>query len=326
PTDAVDPGALQEEPGSSLYPEWDHRRGFYRDNWVRVRESVAPSGSSSAAYREALRIHRALQAQIRRQFERIAPETLKRIRGVREGEDLDIDAAIDALADLREGVPPREDVYITRRKEKRDVAVIFLVDLSSSTWLSVDTGHEHRKILEIERESLSLLIEPLVTLGDQFGMYGFSGTGRDDVRFVVIKGLEEQVSPEVIARLDALRPIQTTRMGGAIRHAATKLRGLNASTRLLVIISDGRPFDLEYGQQYGKGAANDYAISDTRAAIDEVRALGVRPFLLTVDSNGRDYLRTMCNGLDYEVLANVADLPARLASLYGHLTAKASSG
>jgi nitric oxide reductase activation protein len=164
-----------------------------------------------------------------------------------------------------------------------------------------------------------------VRLGDAFGMYGFSGASRSDVRFVVIKDIRESLNQEVIGRLDSFKPMHTTRMGAAIRHAMTKLKGQQAGTRLLIVISDGRPFDVDYGQQYGKGAENDYAIHDTRKALDEARAHGIRPFLLTVDSEGGDYLRTMCRDLDYEVLSDVTELPERLATLYRQLTAHAKS-
>jgi len=114
--------------------------------------------------------------------------------------------------------------------------------------------------------------------------------------------------------------MHTTRMAPAIRHATRKLRGHEARTRLLVLISDGRPFDLDYGQEYGDDAEVDYAIRDTRAALEEARGMGVKPFVLTVDPQGNDYLRTMCDGLDYEVLDDINQLPARLLTLYRGLT------
>src|SRR5262249_30229012 len=146
---ATDPGELEPELGSWLYPEWDHRAGMYRERWTRVRESVPATSRSADAYRVALRERRELVADIRRQFERIAPETLRRVKGVRDGEDLDLDAAIDALADLRAGIPPSENVYVTRRRTQRDVAVVFLVDLSASTQDPVDTGHGYRRVLDV---------------------------------------------------------------------------------------------------------------------------------------------------------------------------------
>lgn len=305
---------------SFVYPEWDYRAGRYREAWCRVTEMQAPSSESTELYRTTLRTHRKLLAEIRRQFERITPETLQRIRRVREGEDLDIDACIEAFADLRAGVPPSDDLYQTRQRVQRDVAVIFLLDLSNSTQELVIRGGSLRRIIDVARESLILLVAPLARLGDLFGIYGFSGTGRRDVRFIVIKDINERLTNDVLERLGSLRAYQTTRMGAAIRHATTKLKGHPAGTRLLILISDGRPFDVDYGQEYGPGEEIEYAINDTRTALDETRSQGIRPFLITVDPEGADYLRRMCNGLDYELLENVAELPARLAGLYQQLT------
>lgn len=304
-----------------LYPEWDYRAGAYRQRWCQVRESVAASGLSAEAYRQTLSERHELVAEIRRQFERIVPETLRRVRGVRDGDDLDLDACMDAFADLRAGIPPSDNLYVRRDRTQRDVAVVFLVDLSYSTRQYVSRhGRSYKPIFEVEREALILLMEPLARMGDVFGMYGFSGDGRHDVRIVVIKDVREPLSARVISRLDSLEPIHSTRMGAAIRHATTKLRGLQVGTRLLMVISDGRPSDVDYGQEYGAGAEVEYAMHDTRAALDETRAQGVRPFLLTVDATGSDYLRQMCDELDYEVLNDVTQLPERLAALYGSLS------
>jgi hypothetical protein len=327
--DAADPdaaGPLDDDQEHTdldayLYPEWDYRAGAYRQRWCRVSETVAATALTAETYRRALSEHPELVAQIRRQFEQIAPETLRRVRGVREGDELDIDACIDAFADLRAGVPPSDNLYVMRDRTQRDVAVVFLVDLSYSTRQYVTRrGRSYKPIFDVEREALILLMEPLARVGDVFGMYGFSGDGRHDVRIVVIKDVSEPLSARVIGRLDGLQPIHSTRMGAAIRHATSKLRGVQVGTRLLMVISDGRPSDIDYGQEYGNGAEVEYAIRDTRAALDETRAQGIRPFLLTVDANGSDYLRFMCDELDYEVLSDVDQLPERLAALYGSLS------
>lgn len=305
---------------SFVYPEWDYKTSRYRNNWCRVVETVAPSSTDSADfYRFIVRTRRGLVAEIRRQFERITPETLHRIRRVQEGEELDIDACIEAYADLRAGIPPSDNLYQTRQRVERDVAVIFLVDLSNSTMEPIVSGGEVQRIIDVIRESLALLVAPLARLGDLFGIYGFSGTNRRDVRFIVVKDINEPLRNHVIARLGALRSYQTTRMGAAIRHASTKLKGQAATTRLLILISDGRPYDADYGQEYGRGEEVEYAINDTRTALDEARAEGIRPFLITVDPQGDDYLRRMCSGLDYELLDSIPELPARLARLYREL-------
>jgi hypothetical protein len=307
-----------------LYPEWDHRAGTYRSAWCTVHESLARGSGSTELYRAVLRERRGLVAAISRQFERIAPEGLRRVRGASFGEELDLDAAIEAMADLRAGIPPSDKLYVRRERAQRDVSVVFLIDLSASTEESVLSERKRRRILDIERDSLILLIEPLARVRDLFGMYGFSGTNRHNVQLVVIKDIDASLNADVLSRLGGLQPIQTTRMGAAIRHGVAKLSRHHSSTRLLIVISDGRPFDVDYGQQYGSGAEVEYAIKDTRMALDEARAAGIRPFLLTVDSQGMDYMRSMCDGVDYELLTNVSQLPSRLAHLYQHLTAPAS--
>jgi nitric oxide reductase activation protein len=129
------------------------------------------------------------------------------------------------------------------------------------------------------------------------------------------------LSDRIAARIDNIRPLHTTRMGPAIRHTIRKLRGQEARTKLLMLISDGRPFDLDYGQQYGDGAEVEYAIQDTRKALNEARDAGITPFVLTIDPHGNDYLRAMCEGIDYEVLEDINQLPERLLMLYRGLTA-----
>ena len=153
-------------------------------------------------------------------------------------------------------------------------------------------------------------------MGDRYSIYCFSGTGRENVRFEVLKDMDERLSTRVAARLGNVRPLHTTRMGPAIRHATHKLRTRDARNRLLVLVSDGRPFDLDYGQAYGPDAEIEYAMRDTREALNEARAVGIAPFVLTVDVRGNDYLRAMCDGLDYEVIEHVDELPARLLALY----------
>jgi nitric oxide reductase NorD protein len=141
------------------------------------------------------------------------------------------------------------------------------------------------------------------------------------VKFQVLKDLDERLSDTVATRFEKMRAVHTTRMGPAIRHAIRKLRAHESKTKLLLLVSDGRPFDLDYGQEYGDGAEVAYAQHDTRQALVEAQQHGIRPFVLTIDPHGNDYLREMCDGIGYEVLGDVAELPLRLVSLYRGLTA-----
>ena len=322
---------------SFVYPEWDHVAGAYKRNWCCVKESRIDSAPSARFFGETLRAYGRLLPLIGQQFERIAREGLWKIKRMPDGDDLDLDAAIEALIDLRSGISPSEQVYVSRRKVARDVAVAFLIDKSSSTAEHVEAptgastgaplaathahGRNYRTIMDLEKEAASLLMASLERLGDTYGIYFFSGSGREDVKFHVLKDFDERLSDHVAARIDNIRPLHTTRMGPAIRHTVRKLRAQESRTRLLMLISDGRPFDLDYGQQYGEGAEVDYAINDTRRALNEAREAGIKTFVLTIDPQGNDYLRSMCEGIDYEVLDDIRQLPARLLTLYRTLTA-----
>lgn len=317
-----------------IYPEWDHVKGEYRRNWCCVRESRLDPAESARFYTETLRVYGSLVPEIRRQFERLSNEGLRKVRRARYGEELDLDAAIEALIDIRAGMAPSDHVYVAREPVARDVALALLLDMSSSTADHVEPapsnavqkatkrlhGKSYRTILDVEKESLALLMAALERLGDVYGIYCFSGTGREDVKFKVLKEMNERLSDRVAARIESVKPVHTTRMGPAIRHAIRKLRAQEAKSKVLILVSDGRPFDLDYGQEYGENAEVDYALHDTRQALNEAQRARITPFILTIDQDGSDYLRALCGDLSYEVLNDVTLLPARLLALYRKLT------
>jgi len=313
---------------STIYPEWDHVAAAYKRNWCRVKESRIAPVLSAKYFEQTLRGYGRLMPHIQNQFERIAREGLLQIKRAADGDDLDLDAAIESMIDMRAGRSPSDRVYVSRQRMARDVVVAFLVDQSASTAEHAEPlshglnlhGRHYRTILDFEKETAALLMASLERLGDTYGIYFFSGSGREDVQFRVLKDFEERLSDRIAARIDNIKPLHTTRMGPAIRHTIHKLRGQEARTKLLMLISDGRPFDLDYGQQYGENAEVDYAINDTRQALNEAREAGITPFVLTIDPQGNDYLRTMCDGIDYEVLDDINQLPARLLALYRTLT------
>ncbi len=317
-------------PDSYTYPEYDHVAGTYRHAWCLLREVRPDVADANGFYAETLASYGHLLPEIRRELERFAPEGLRAVRRSPDGDDIDLEAAIEALTDLRAGLAPSDLVYVRTERAQREVAVALLLDMSSSTAERVEPpglqtdavrrGRGYRRIIDIERESAALLMAALEQAGDSCGVYGFSGSGRADVRLLVLKEPEERLSSSVVARLDAVKPIHTTRMAPAIRHVTAKLRRQPERTKLLMVVSDGRPFDLDYGQEYGEGAEVAYALHDTRWALDEADRAGVRSYLLTVDEHGADYLRDMSHDLDYEVLADTNLLPERLLRLYRRLS------
>ena len=338
-------GALDvKEPRSYVYDEWDFRANDYRPRWCIVQEKQVLMGETRF-YAETLQNYSGLMDQIRRQFEAVKPEMYRKVKRLPEGEDVDLDDGIEALIDLRTGLMPDEKIYWRRNKAERDVGVVFLLDMSASTaeaveeakrdaewdiptdpaayaaWLRVRRGEggrrQYKRIIDVEKESMVLLMTALEMIGDQYGVYGFSGFGRENVEFYVIKEIEEALSDQVKSRLDKVSPLHATRMGPAIRHAATKLEQVSAKTKFLFVISDGRPQDRGYSRE---GVEKEYAVQDTRMALMEARKKDITPFCLTVDRQGHDYLRTMAGDMGYEVLPDVMELPSRLPYLYRRLT------
>jgi len=169
----------------------------------------------------------------------------------------------------------------------------------------------------VEKESMVLLINALEAIGDVYGIYGFSGYGRENVEYYTIKDLQENFSEKVKKRIDRIAPLHATRMGPAIRHTAHKLDMVDAKTKILFLISDGRPQDRGYSRE---GVEKEYAVHDTKKALDEAKKLGINSFCLTVDKNGHDYLKTMTSDMGYEILDDINDLPERLLVLYRRLT------
>ena len=179
------------------------------------------------------------------------------------------------------------------------------------------TRRSYKRIIDLEKEAIVLLINALEAIGDTYGIYSFSGYGRENVEFYTVKDVDERFSERVKRRIDRIAPLHATRMGPAIRHATSKLEMQDARTKLLFLISDGRPQDRGYSRE---GVEKEYAVHDTKKALDEAKTKDITAFCLTVDKNGHDYLKTMCDDMGYEVLDDIYMLPQRLLYLYRRLT------
>lgn len=295
--------------GGHLYPEWDGRIHDYRLKWCRVVERPGPDGSPDFA-QSTLEKHASSIRLLRRYFETIRPTALRRVHGYEHGEEVDLDAAISRVVARRAGAEPSDRIYSRRDKRERQVAVAFLVDMSGSTGRQIESGE--RRVIDIEKEGLVLLTEALEAIGDQYALYGFSGQGRDHVDFLVLKDFEDTLRYQVGQRIEAMTPLQQNRDGAAIRHAAQKLQHCPARHRLLILLSDGRPLD--------GGYAEEYALEDTKMALREARQHGIHPFCLTIDREATGYLKRMYGDVQYLVIDDVADLPERLPRVYQRLT------
>jgi len=300
--DKVWQGTYHEE-GALFYPEWDMGRQHYRKNWCVMREKDVPPIYDSF-HRETLEKYSGLVKQLRKAFEAMRDEN-KLLKRQAYGDEVDIDALVEALADAKDGSEMSDRLFVRQHRAERNIAVAFMVDMSGSTkgWIN-----------EAEREALVLLCEALERLGDRYAIYGFSGTTRKRCELYRIKEFDEPYNAEVKARISGIRAQEYTRMGFAIRHLTDLLKKVEARTKVLVTLSDGRPddyFDVYRGQ---------YGIEDTRMALLEARRTGVHPFCITIDREARDYLPHMYGAARYIILDDVRQLPFKVSDIYRRIT------
>ena len=296
-------GGTLETRADALFDEWDYRRRAYRRHWCHVY--LHQVGGGDAGYVPSVRQrHAPLIRQLRRRFEAMRGED-RVLRRQADGPEVDMDALVEAIADRRGGAEPSPRLFCRRQRDERSLAAVFLVDMSGSTqgWVN-----------DAEREALVLLCEALEKLDDRYAIWGFSGWTRTRSDLYRIKEFDEPYGREVEARIAAIQPRDYTRMGPPIRFVTQKLLAEPARHRLLVTISDGRPDD--FGDDY----RSDYGIEDTRQALLEARQSGVRPFCITIDRQGADYLRHMYGPAAYTVLDEVGKLPLKVAEIYRKLT------
>lgn len=302
----ADETSAQAVPVSDVhfYDEWDCRRRHYRKNWCALRETdVQPADNGFVE--GVLSRYRPQIAQLKRSFEVLRGEDrlLKRQAG---GDDIDFDALVEGYADLRAGMELPERLLTRRHKAERNLAALFMVDMSGSTkgWVN-----------DAEREALVMLCEALEVLGDRYAIYGFSGVTRQRCEIYRIKRFNEDYDETVRGRIAAIAPKDYTRMGAAIRHLSAMLNGVDARTKLLVTLSDGKPDD--YSDHY----RGEYGIEDTRQALIEAHRSGIRPFCITIDHEARDYLPHLYGPVNWTLVDNVERLPLKVADIYRRLTA-----
>ena len=300
------------------YDEWDRELADYRTRWCRIIERAGARGSRG--FVELVRSrYSGVISSIRYQFQLMRPENLRRIRGEIDGEDYDLQAVIDYALDKRSTGLIDDRLYTRKLRRERDVAVSFLLDMSSSTARTISRYPNHpytqpgQRIIDIEKEGLVLMSEALEAVGDAYSMQGFTSEGRRNVKFYVIKDFSEAYSAEVERRIGGISYQNNTRLGAAIRHATTRLSRQDARTKLMIVLSDGRPYDHDYGD-------SRYAREDTRMALRQARIEGITPFCITIDRESEDQLKDMYGEVGYTIIDDVLSLPERLPGIYSRLT------
>lgn len=295
-------GTYHEE-GAHIYPEWDFARQHYRKNWCVLREIDLKPGDAGYVD-EVIDRHHGLVKHLRRTFEAMRDES-KLLKRQVQGDDVDIDALVEALADSMDGREMSDQLFMHMHRADRSMAVMFMVDMSGSTrgWIN-----------DAEREALIMLCESLETLGDRYAIYGFSGQTRKRCEIYRIKTFDQPYDDATRARIAGIVPRDYTRMGAAIRHLSKLLNEVDAKTKLLITLSDGKPddyFDIYRGQ---------YGIEDTRQALFEARRSGIHPFCITIDREGKEYLPHMYGHANWVEIDEVRKLPLKVADIYRRLT------
>ena len=286
-------------------PEWDYRTNTLQPDHCRLQPMIARD-AAAAELPESLRktAHR-----LRQQFAALAPAR-RWLKAQQDGPELDLDNCVRNIADRACGQTPDQGTYLAQARCERDLACLLLADLSLSTDNWVSDSH---RIIDVIRDSLLLFAEAMSATGDRFGLYGFSSIKRSNIRFHLIKDFSKRYDAHARGRILALKPGYYTRMGAAIRQASRILIEQPASRRLLLLISDGKPNDLDhYDSRYG--------IEDTRMAIHEARRMGLQPFCVTIDREGGEYLPYLFGPAGFTVIRKPEDLPSRLPLLYAQLT------
>lgn len=310
--------ALEAGDKAFSYDEWDRELNDYRVGWSRVVEKRVKQGDRNFVELARSR-YRGVISSIRYQFQLMKPENLTRVNREIDGEDYDLNALVDLVIDRRADGRQSENIYTKRLRKQRDVAVSLLLDQSSSTARTITRNplqpytYPGRRIIEIEKEGLVLMSEALEAVGDVYSIYGFTSEGRHNVKFHVVKDFAEKYSDDIEKRIGGITFQNNTRLGAAIRHAAHKLLRQENRTKLLIILTDGRPYDHDYGDAR-------YAREDVREALIEAKTSGITPFCITIDRESESELKDLYGDVGYTIIDDVLSLPERMPNIYRRLT------
>ena len=304
------PAAPEDGIPPKHYPEWDYTAQTYRPDWVTVFERIQPAGD--AAYiDELLKKHELLARRLKKIVDLLKPQLRRRIRYQEMGDELDVDMAVRAAIDLRMNIAPDPRVFQSYEQHGRDIAMLLLIDLSESVKEKIPGGDI--TLLQLAQESTALLSEAVQALGDPFAIAGFHSNTRFEVRYTHFKGFSEPWGEAAKARLAAMEAGLSTRMGAALRRAGEDLRKRREEKRILMILTDGAPHDIDVPDP-------QYLREDARKAVIELQSEGISPFCISLDPNADEYVTDIFGQTGYTVIDHVERLPEKLPTLFASLT------
>jgi nitric oxide reductase NorD protein len=295
------------------YQEWDYHVQLYRPDWSTVLERRQERGDPELMD-EILTKYKPIASRIRHLIDALQPQGIVRRRGYEEGEELDLNAAVRAMIDIRRGVMPDPRINIRITRHIRDLAIVVLMDLSQSTNEHIDKDDpESPTVLELTRESTGLLAWAIDSIGDAFAVHGFASDGRHDVQYFRFKDFNQPYEDGAKSRLAGMRGGLSTRMGAALRHAGWHLTEQSAQKRLVLLITDGEPADIDERDP-------QYLRHDTKKAVEDLAMQGIYTYCLTLDPLADRYVARIFGENNYSIVDHVERLPERLPAVFAALT------
>ena len=292
------------------YQEWDYHIQLHRPDWVTLYERRQPKGNPEDIDR-ILTEHRPIAHRIKQIIDLLSPSGVQRQRNLEDGDEVDVNAAIDAMISIRMGEQPNQRITMRNVLKTRDLSVVVLLDLSEST--NEPIGGSEKTVLELTREASTLVATAINGIGDPFAIHGFSSDGRHDVQYYRFKDFNQHYDDEAKSRLAGMQGGLSTRMGAAMRHAGYHLLKQPERRKLLLIVTDGEPADIDERDP-------QHLRHDTKKAVEELYGMGILSYCLTLDPNADSYVKRIFGANNYTVVDNVDKLPEQLPVLFASLT------
>ena len=292
------------------YPEWDYQIQLHRPDWATVYERRQPRGDSDDI-NEILTAYRPVAHRIKQIIDLLTPEGVQRVRNMEDGDEIDINAAVDAMISIRMGEQPNPRITMRNVLKSRDLSVVVLMDLSEST--NEAMAGSDKTVLQLTREAATLVSTAISGIGDPFALHGFASDGRHDIQYYRFKDFNQGFDDEAKSRLAGMRGGLSTRMGAALRHAGHHLHKQPERRKLILLVTDGEPADIDERDP-------QHLRHDTKKAVEELYSQGVLTYCLTLDPNADDYVKRIFGENHYTIIDNVDRLPEKLPTLFASLT------
>jgi nitric oxide reductase NorD protein len=295
---------------SYVYSEWDYRSQVETASWVTIRDANSKPGDLEIIANIVTQ-NMDLVSRMKNLLHAVRYSGVRRIRKLEEGDEIDVDAAIRALIDIRLGVQPDTRIMMRQVRKTRDISVLVLLDLSNSTNQKIP-GQDHT-VLELTRQICALFAEVIDTVGDPFAIHGFCSKSRHNVEYFRFKDFDQPYDDIPKAKLAGMTGQRSTRMGAAIRHATYHLNGQESGKKLLMIITDGAPSDIDV-------RGTEYLLYDAKMAVKEAGRSGIHTHCVSLDPNADRYVSRIFGARNYMVVDHVRCLPEKMLTIYAGLT------